>query len=134
MLKTSAMFQNNRWKTVRGVAPTRYPLSIHFDSISYRIKTKLTKEEKARNTYRRIISKPNAHLHSMQKTSVKFQNILWKTVRGVERPQGTHCLYTSIAFRNTKKKKKKKKSSISKYQKKKKKKKSKFTSRKSEKK
>ena len=30
-----------------------------------------------------IISKPHAHLHSMQKTSAKFQNIPWKTVRGV---------------------------------------------------
>ena len=38
MLKTSAMFQNNQWKTVREVAPTMYPLSIHFDSISYRKK------------------------------------------------------------------------------------------------
>ena len=32
--KTSAKFQNNQWKTVRGVAPTRYQLSVHFDSIS----------------------------------------------------------------------------------------------------
>ena len=46
MQKTSAMFQNNRWKTVRGVEPTRYPLSIHFDSISYRKKTKFTKQKK----------------------------------------------------------------------------------------
>ena len=30
---------NNRWKTVRGVAPTQYPLSIHFDSISGKKKT-----------------------------------------------------------------------------------------------
>ena len=29
MQKTSVKFQNNWWKTVRGVVPTRYPLSIH---------------------------------------------------------------------------------------------------------
>ena len=38
MQKTSAKFENNQWKTVRGVAPTRYPLSRHFDSISYQTK------------------------------------------------------------------------------------------------
>ena len=81
--KTSAMFQNNLWKTVRGVAPTRYPLSIHIDSISYRKQTKFTKQKKCIKKKRRIISKPHAHLHSMQKTSEKFQNNLWKTVRGV---------------------------------------------------
>ena len=78
MLKTSAMFRNNRWKTVRGVAPTRYPLSIHFDSISYRKKTKFTKQKKVRKNNQRIISKPHAYLHSMQKTSEKFQNNGWK--------------------------------------------------------
>ena len=46
MLKTSAKFQNNQRKTVRGVAPTRYPLSIHFDSISCQKKeTKFTKQK-----------------------------------------------------------------------------------------
>ena len=35
MQKTCAKFQNNRWKSVRGVVPTRYPLSIPFDNISY---------------------------------------------------------------------------------------------------
>ena len=32
MAKTSVKFQRNRHKTVGGVAHTRYPLSIHFDS------------------------------------------------------------------------------------------------------
>ena len=32
MYKTPVKFQNNRYKTVGGVAHTRYPLSIHFDS------------------------------------------------------------------------------------------------------
>ena len=30
--KTSVKFQKNQYKTVGGVAHTRYPLSIHFDS------------------------------------------------------------------------------------------------------
>ena len=51
MLKTSAVFQNNWWKTVRGVVPTRYPLSLHFDSISYWKKTKFTKQKKWEKTY-----------------------------------------------------------------------------------
>ena len=33
MQKTTAKLQNNWWKIVRGVAHTRYPLSIHFNSI-----------------------------------------------------------------------------------------------------
>ena len=32
MYKTPVKFQKNRYKTVGGVAHTRYPLSIHFDS------------------------------------------------------------------------------------------------------
>ena len=32
MQKTSEKFQNNRWKTVRGVAPTRYPVYFHLKS------------------------------------------------------------------------------------------------------
>ena len=42
---SSFQFQNNRCKTVRGVAPTRNPLSVHFDSISYK-KKRLTKQKK----------------------------------------------------------------------------------------
>ena len=70
MQKTSAKFQNNRWKTVRGVAPTRYPLSIHFDSISNRKKTKFTKQKKWEKNNQRIISKPLAHLHSMNAENI----------------------------------------------------------------
>ena len=36
-----------------------------------------------RKNNQRIIPKPHAHLHSMQKTSAKFQNNWWKTVRRV---------------------------------------------------
>ena len=48
MQKISAKFQNNWWKSVRGVAPTRYPLSIHFDSISCQKRDKVYKAEKVR--------------------------------------------------------------------------------------
>ena len=40
-----------------------------------------------------IISKPHAHPHTMKKTYAKFQNDLYKTVRGVRLTRGTHCLY-----------------------------------------
>ena len=59
----------------------RYPLSIHFDSISYWKKTKFTKQKKWEKNDQRIISKPHAHVHSMQKRSEKFQNNRWKTKR-----------------------------------------------------
>ena len=58
MQKTSAKFQNNRWKTVRGVVPTRYPLSIHFDSISYQNKTmiKFTKQKNSEKIIKGLYS------------------------------------------------------------------------------
>ena len=39
------------------------------------------------------ISKPHAHLHSMKKTHVKFQNNRYKTVKEVALTRGNHCLY-----------------------------------------
>ena len=84
MPKISAKFQNNWWKIVRGVAPTRYQLSIHFDSISCKKKkeTKFTMKKSEKNN-QSIIPKPHAHLHSMLKTAAMFQNNRWKTVREV---------------------------------------------------
>ena len=76
MQKTSANFLNNPSKTVREVAPTSYLLSIHFDSISGKKKKTIHKAEKMRKNNQRIIPKPHAHLHSMQKTCAKFQNPL----------------------------------------------------------
>ena len=81
MPKTSAKFQNNWRKTVRRVVPTRYPLSVHFDCISYR-KKQVHKAAKVRKI----------NLHSIQKTSEKFQNNRWKTVGGVA-TQGTQYIF-----------------------------------------
>ena len=58
------MFQKDLLKTVQEAAHTRYPLSIHFDSIWAKKVTKINL---------RIISKPHAHLQTMTKTPVKFQ-------------------------------------------------------------
>ena len=97
MQKTSAKFQNNRWKTVRGVAPTRYSLSIHFDRISCKQKTKFTKQKKWEKIFKVLY--PNhmpifipckKHLHS-------FKSIGGKLLEE-SRPQDTLCLYTLIAF------------------------------------
>ena len=75
MLKTPAKFENNQKKTVRGVVPTRYPLYI-YTSIAFHVKkeTKFTKQKKVRKNNQSIIPKPHTHLHSIQKTTAKFQN------------------------------------------------------------
>ena len=58
MKKTHAKFQNNQYKTVRGVAPTVYILRWKT--------TKFTMWKKWQNNLT-IISKPYAHLHTMKK-------------------------------------------------------------------
>ena len=83
MMKTSVKFQNNRNKTVGGVAHTRYPLSIHFHYQNARKNDKVQIAKIVSNINLRIISKPYAHLQSMMKTSVKFQKNWNKTVGGV---------------------------------------------------
>ena len=61
--------------TAGGVAHTRYPLAIHFNSIQ--------NAEKSNKINLRIISKPHAHLQTMTKTPVKFQKDWHKTAGGV---------------------------------------------------
>ena len=53
-----------------------------------------------RKNNKRIIPKPHAYLHYMQKASAKFQNNWLKTVsrKADLRPQDTHCPYTLTAF------------------------------------
>ena len=46
LMKTSVKFQNNRNKTVGGVAHTRYPLSIHFHYQNARKMTKFKLQKK----------------------------------------------------------------------------------------
>ena len=105
MEKTCAKFQKDRYKIVRGVALTKYPLSIHWG----RKKTKFTQwknpsrhdwkivdwdvkpqhnqpTNKVENVIKNnltIISKPHAHPHTIMKTPAKFQKDWYKTVRGV---------------------------------------------------
>ena len=67
MAKTSVKFQIDWPKTVGGVALTRHPMTIRVLEIN-----KAKKVEKKKNL--RIMSKQYAHLHTMAKTSVKFQN------------------------------------------------------------
>ena len=56
-------------------------------------KTEVYKAEKERRNNQRIIFKRHAHLHSMQKTSEKFQNNPWKTVRGVAPTKYPVCFH-----------------------------------------
>ena len=82
MIKTPVKFQKNRYKTVGGVASTRYPLSIHIviDNVQKMAKFNLRKSDKY-NLW--ITSKPHAYLQTMPKTPVKFQSNRYKTVGGV---------------------------------------------------
>ena len=64
--KTSVKFQNDWPKTVGGVALTRHPLTIRVLGIN--------KAKKVEKKNLRIMNKQYAHLHTMAKTSVKFQS------------------------------------------------------------
>ena len=54
MTKTPVKFQKNRYKTVGGVAPTRYPLSIHFVIYNAWIMTKFNFQKISKNNLRII--------------------------------------------------------------------------------
>ena len=79
MAKTSVKFQNDWPKTVGGVALTRHPLTIR---VLGKNSLKLTKQKKLKKKNLRIMSKQYARLHTMAKTSVKFQNDWPKNVGG----------------------------------------------------
>ena len=78
MKKTHAKFQNNRYKSVRGVALTRCTHCLYIE-----VKQKVhTVEIVTKNKL--TANKPHAHLHTTKKTHAKFQNDRYKTVKGVE--------------------------------------------------
>ena len=79
--KTPVKFQKNQYKTVKGDAHTRYPLSIYFDSKNARKWLSSISGKSYKNNLR-IISKPHAYLQTMYKTPVKFQKNQYKTVGG----------------------------------------------------
>ena len=93
MKKTYAKFQNDRYKTVRGVALTRGTNCLYTEGEKWQkwLSSQCGKSDKNVLT---IISKPHAHTHTMKKTYAKFQNDRYKTVRGVALTRGTHSLYT----------------------------------------
>ena len=70
MGKTSVKFQNDWPKTVGGVALTRHPLTIRVLGKNWLS----LQSGKSWKKSLRIMSKQYAHLHTMAKTSVKFQN------------------------------------------------------------
>ena len=87
MRKTHAMFENNWYKTVRGVALTRDTHCL------YNQGEKVDNVEKVTKIDPTIMSIPHAHPHTMRKTHAKFQNNWYKTVRGVALTRDTLCLY-----------------------------------------
>ena len=78
MQKTSAKFQNNQKKTVRGIVPTRYWLSIHFISISCKKETKFTKQKKWEKIIKVLYQN---HMHIFIPHWKHLQSNRWKTKR-----------------------------------------------------
>ena len=78
MTKTPAKLD---WHNIAGVAHTRYPLSIHFNTLKI-TKFKMQKKKSAKINLR-ITSNPHAHLQTMKNTPVKFQTNWHNTVGGV---------------------------------------------------
>ena len=72
MTKTLVKFQKKQYKTV-GVAPTRYPLSIHIVKHNAGKMAKVQLSKKVTKNNLRIISKPQAYLQTMTKAPVKVQ-------------------------------------------------------------
>ena len=87
--KAYAKFQNDQYKTVRGVALTRGTHGLYIEGEKW-LSSQCGKSDKNDLT---IISKPHAHPHTMKKAYAKFQNDQYKTVRGVALTRGTHCPY-----------------------------------------
>ena len=91
MKKTYAKFQNDQYKTVRGVVLTRGTHRLYTAGEKWLSSQCGKSDKKCSNIY---IPKSHAHLHTMKKTHAKFQNNQYKTVRGVTLTRGTRCLYT----------------------------------------
>ena len=91
MKKTCAKFQNDRCKTVRGVALTRCTHCLYTEGEKC-----LSQCGTSDRNVLTIIPKPHAHPHTMKKTHAKFQNNQYKTVRGVALTSGTHGLYIGV--------------------------------------
>ena len=87
-----AKFQNDRYKTVRGVALTRGTLCLYIEGEKL-LSSQCGKSDKNVLT---IIPKPRAHPHTMKKTHAQSKNNQYKTVRGVALTRGTHCLYIEV--------------------------------------
>ena len=100
MTKTLVKFQKNQYKTVGGVAPTRYPLSIHIVKDNARIMAVFNFRKSDINNLMiifkphvyfqksdidnlMIIFKPHVYFQTMTKIPVKFQKNPYKTVGGV---------------------------------------------------
>ena len=91
MKTTYAKFQNNRYKTVRGVALKRGTHCLYTE-----VEKWLCPQcgKKVKKNVLTIIPKPHVHPHTMKKTYAWFQKDRYKTVREVALTRGTHCLYT----------------------------------------
>ena len=98
MKKTHAKFQNNWYKTVRGVALTRDTHCLYIQGEKW-LSWQCQKSDKnwsnnyVQSTCTSSYHEENTCKKHMQKTHAKFQNNWYKTVRGVALTTSTHCLY-----------------------------------------
>ena len=74
-------FQRRRCFTLLTTTTTDAGVRVYYKLILWAWRLRWAKKWEKNN--QRIISKTHAHLHSLKKTSEKFQNNRWKTVRGV---------------------------------------------------
>ena len=77
--KTHAKFQNNQYKTVRGVVLTGGTHCLYTEVKN----DKVNNVEKVTKNNLTITFEAHAHLHTMTKTHAKFQKDRYKTIRGV---------------------------------------------------
>ena len=75
MTKTPVKFWKNQNETVGGVAPTRYPLSIHFVIDDAGTMAKFNLQKKVTNNNLRIIPKPHAYFRPGPKHQWSFERI-----------------------------------------------------------
>ena len=92
MKKNTCKFQNNQYKTVRGVALTRGTHCLYIEGEKC-LRSQYRKSDKKRsNNSTQTTCTSSYH----EKNTCKFQNNQYKTVRGVALTRGTHCLYIEV--------------------------------------
>ena len=92
MKKTYAKFQNDRYRTVRGVALTRGTHCLYTEGKKWLSSQCGKSDKKCSNNYTQTTCTSSYHEENTRKVS----NNQYKTVRGFVLTRGTHCLYIEV--------------------------------------